>query len=186
MEAQFYLLSPLLMWAAFSPAACAPRRWGVFGLAAASLVGVAINLGLMLGEGESAFTMPQTWPPTFQYVFVVTRSPPYIAGMLAALVAHRTQRLPVAAPDPASGAKAEPADAASPGGEKGEQNGSVDAEVAIGVEAAAPLAGAKLTEAAPRRCLRRLRAWARAAPWLDWLALALCCGFAYAGTGMNM
>lgn len=40
-EFQFYVVSPLIMAAAFSPARRAPRRWGLAGLAAGSLMGVA-------------------------------------------------------------------------------------------------------------------------------------------------
>lgn len=55
-EAQFYLLSPLILWAAFSPARRAPRKFGLAGLCASTLVGVAINAGIMGTQGISGFT----------------------------------------------------------------------------------------------------------------------------------
>ena len=53
-ELQFYLVSPLIMWAAYSPAAMAPRRHGMLGLAALSAVPVIIRLGILLGLGQAA------------------------------------------------------------------------------------------------------------------------------------
>jgi len=61
-EFQFYILSPLLLWAVYSPARREPRRWCRPSLAVASLLGVAINLIAMLVQGESAFTVFYTWP----------------------------------------------------------------------------------------------------------------------------
>lgn len=54
-EAQFYLLSPLIMLATFSPGRRAPRRWGLAGLCAGTLVGVVINGGIMAAEGIAGF-----------------------------------------------------------------------------------------------------------------------------------
>lgn len=161
-EAQFYVLSPLLLWLVYSPAARRPRRFGLPALAAASLAGVAVNLGLMLGDGTSAFTMPLDWPPTFSFTSVVTRSPPYIAGMFAAVLLHRAARLPTAAaaPDDCPGGAAGGVDAAAP------------------TPKAQPLAGAGLGRAARLAHRLPLRA--------DLPALLLTCGLAYTGTGMNM
>ena len=55
MEAQFYLLSPFLLWAAYSPPRRAPRRWGFAGLCAGTLVGVAVNGAIMAADGTSGF-----------------------------------------------------------------------------------------------------------------------------------
>lgn len=51
-ELQFYLISPLITWASHSAAAMAPRRHGMLGLAALSVVPVIIRTGILLGQGQ--------------------------------------------------------------------------------------------------------------------------------------
>lgn len=154
----------------------------------------------LLSQGTSAFTLDYAWPPTFQYVFVVTRSPPYIAGMLAAVVMSQAGRLPTsAAPPPAAAADGEGA------GKQGKLEGQADkpaqhgSMVVVSLTADATCDGATLDAAvedgsqqggsAANAFWQRAQALAHhvaaGAPRLDWPALLLCCGLAYSGVGMN-
>ena len=103
MEFQFYLLSPFIMWAAFSLRRKAPRRFGLAGLAAGSLVAPLINL--ILDQKHTVL-----W---FSYTFTVLRSSPYFAGLFCSVVVQQAllkrraaQQLPTAAL-PTAGAAAD-------------------------------------------------------------------------------
>ena len=51
-EWHLYIVSPLIMWAAYCPRRAAPRRFGLAGLAAATLVQPAI-MGVLLAIGSN-------------------------------------------------------------------------------------------------------------------------------------
>lgn len=177
-EAQFYVLSPLLLWAVYSPARRAPRRWGMPALVATSLAGVAVNLGLMLGKGTSAFTMPLDWPPTFSFTAVVTRSPPYIAGMFAAVVLHRAARLPTTSALPPGCLACSCSSSSSGDAHQGQGKGCPAANGAASSGDDVALAAGMGRVARLVHRLPPLRP--------DLPAFLLTCGLAYTGTGMNM
>ena len=55
-EWHLYIVSPLIMWAAYCPRRAAPRRFGLAGLAAATLVQPAI-MGVLGATGSD----PEHW-----------------------------------------------------------------------------------------------------------------------------
>lgn len=147
MEFQFYMVSPLIMWAAFSPRRKALRRFGLAGLALGSLLGVLINAVVMLVAGPAGFG-------DIMYVFTLARSPPYFSGLLTSVVVARVQHraLPITAsstataPPGAAGDKAaaeERSKCSSSGGGGNSDSGGQAVESSGGGSIAAPSPGAE-------------------------------------------
>ena len=181
-EAQFYLMSPLVMWAAFSPARRAPRRWGAAGRAAGTLVGVGINAAILGVDGVEGFPSYGFWPPPFSYTFVFSRSPPYVAGMLAALVVQQAQaaaqqRLPTLAPSK-DGSEGGASNKAAQGRcVQGEDGSRAAVDQAAHGSSGAPGRGSRRG-----RCLQQTTTGTLA---LDLLAVTVICGLTYCGVGNN-
>lgn len=202
-EFQFYLLSPLIMWAAYSPRRNAPRRFGLAGLALGSLLGPAVALAL--DQTHTQFR--------FGYTFTVIRSSPYFAGLFCSQVVQRVllrraagaQQLPSAE----SSLSLSKSASSSGGGEE-----AAAGVVAVGLQvqllpAPAAEAGSAPSQPIDRAWTAQLSgyvwalgrpwvwpacwragAWLRRLPWqrialfvCDWSALALGCTLAWTGVG---
>lgn len=127
------------------------------------------------------------WPPSLSYMLVFSRSPPYLAGMAAALVVNQASRaepppLPTRAPSNPSNASSSGSRAdALQNGEGLKDAGEEAGDGSGGLVAAAATAA----RGAPRQ--RSLRLRGSAGPLctlgLDLLALAVVLGLAYCGVG---
>jgi len=140
---------------------------------------------------------PAFLQPTWQYVNVFTRSPPYIAGMLAAVCISEAARLPTAA-DPQAKPAQQQATPEDPRPLKPVIEGAWAVAVACNDGAEDDTDGAKASSACEgsaeesTNCFHGITslaagaaAAARRVHWLDWTALALSCGLVYTGVGMN-
>lgn len=159
MEWHCYLVSPLIMWAAWNTRRGAPRRFGLALLAAGSLV-QPLLLGLTMPIwGYTDATISYVGANTRLYTLPILRCAPYFSGMFVAVavtMAKRRAQLPTTRVTAAATAAAAPAPAlpessASSAASLCKGSDSDFVVVALGAGAGAPA-----KEAAPQATLQRV------------------------------